>query len=271
MTDRETTMAIVRALRARYKGDTARYIYAEEVTLATGVQRDRRETRLDAVVMRCWPSEGHRLDGFEVKASKADLRRELQCEDKHASAYPYLDRFWLACPPGILGDGIYDALPKRWGVLVLTEEGTLRPRRNALALHDTRSGSIDRAFAASLMRRALEWRAGDEDIERARSEGIAEGVRSEREAMERRKGDDARKAEAWDRILDALGIVGYGSGRLIDSDARRAVEKATRLRALEAYDPMPIMWRLRGAKRALDGFMEAYAGSPLAALDEDGE
>lgn len=65
------------ALRAKYS-DHRRYAVAEEVGLTTGFSH----RRLDMMVLDCYFSNGFRIDGFEIKISTSDLRRELEDPEK---------------------------------------------------------------------------------------------------------------------------------------------------------------------------------------------
>ena len=76
------------ALRKRFC-DTRRYACAEEVGLTTGYSH----RRLDMMVLDCYYSNGFRIDGFEIKVSTADLRRELADPEKHIAFFDELSRF----------------------------------------------------------------------------------------------------------------------------------------------------------------------------------
>lgn len=264
--DAEVTRQIMAALRARYKeGKRDRFLYAEEVPLSTGYSAN----RLDAVVMHCWPSEGFLVEGFEVKASVSDLRRELENGGKHEAEYPYLDRFWLACPPEILRNGLLDALPKKWGVLALQQDGTLKSRRNALALHDSTPDTIRRSFAASFMRKAGTWSAGDEDLDRARNEGFKEGKEYAQREAERTIGVELEKVKGYDRLLEAVVDAPRNDYYFSDYELDMAIEKVRRLRVVETSDPQPLLWRLKNLKTDLDAFLERYERTPMAEAGSD--
>ena len=69
-----TATEIRALLREKYENDR-QFAIAEEVGNATGLEQKR---RLDMVVVDCFRSSGYSIHGFEIKVSKADLRRELQ-------------------------------------------------------------------------------------------------------------------------------------------------------------------------------------------------
>lgn len=68
------TAGEVRAALRKKFNDNRRYAIAEEVGLTTGFSH----RRLDMMVLDCYNSNGFRIDGFEIKISTSDLRRELE-------------------------------------------------------------------------------------------------------------------------------------------------------------------------------------------------
>lgn len=170
--DAELTEIIYTALRARFN-DYNHWLYAREVPVKTGYA----ETRIDAVTMDCYESENYRIDGYEVKASQADLKKELLNPNKHKKTYECVDYFWLVTAPRVI-KGIYDDLPKKWGVLVLKDDGSLRVRRQALDLEDRIDSNTSRDFIASFMRRAVFQDRSDEKLTQIREEAYESGRQS---------------------------------------------------------------------------------------------
>lgn len=142
-----TSEDVVEALRSRYS-DERRYVTLEEVYESTGA----RGRRLDLVVVDCWRSGGFRIEGIEIKVSKADLRRELQNSDKHNVFMQWLDYYSLAAPVTAID---LDVIPKHWGVYAIMQDGSIKVRRKPLDLHDQQRPDIDRGFFACLMRQAM--------------------------------------------------------------------------------------------------------------------
>lgn len=74
------------ALRTKYH-DSRQYAIAEEVGLTTGFSH----RRLDMMALDCYNSNGFRIDGFEIKVSTSDLRRELEDPEKHVAFFDVID------------------------------------------------------------------------------------------------------------------------------------------------------------------------------------
>lgn len=126
--------------------DHRRYAVAEEVGLQTGYSH----RRLDMMVLDCYESNGFRIDGYEIKVSRSDLRKELEDPEKHVAFFDVLDYFWLACPVGIVDLSI---IPPKWGVMAFEQDGHRKILRRPLALHDTTNDrDVPRGFLASIVR-----------------------------------------------------------------------------------------------------------------------
>lgn len=135
MASKITATEIRALLREKYENDR-QFAIAEEVGNATGLEQKR---RLDMVVVDCFRSSGYSIHGFEIKVSKADLRRELQDSSKHNIFFPSIDYFSLAAPVDVVD---VDIVPKSWGLYLVDKmpDGTtkLRTYRKPLSLHDER-------------------------------------------------------------------------------------------------------------------------------------
>ena len=81
-----TSDDIRKALKNRY-GDHRRFAVAEEVGLTTGGGC----RRLDMIVLDCYSSNGFRIDGFEIKVIKTDIRRELEDPENHIAFFDVID------------------------------------------------------------------------------------------------------------------------------------------------------------------------------------
>lgn len=113
MADSKITARDILALLAERYSDSQKYACAAEVSPMTGAW----ERRIDFLVMWCWASDLFKLEGFEIKISKSDLRRELQDPDKHAVFFDQIDYYWLVAPDYVLDYKTMDMLPKKWGVM----------------------------------------------------------------------------------------------------------------------------------------------------------
>lgn len=150
MTDSETTDMIYSALRKRY-GDDKKYITACEVGNSTGSYQT---NRLDFVAMEMWPSLGFNIHAFEVKASKSDLKHELEKPDKHNVFFEHIDTFSLIAPEGIIDISV---LPKKWGVYAVRPDESIKCLRKPIPLHDEMGNDrrMSRGFVCSLLRCAI--------------------------------------------------------------------------------------------------------------------
>lgn len=104
--------------------------------------------RLDFVAVDCWYSGGLKIHAFEIKVSKADLKRELMSPEKHNIFFDNIDTYSIVTPEKVIDA---DLIPKNWGIYVV-KDGKLVTKRNPIALHDERKGTMNRAFATSLIR-----------------------------------------------------------------------------------------------------------------------
>lgn len=161
------------ALRSRY-ADHRRYAIAEEVGLTTGFSH----RRLDVMVLDCYASNGFRIDGIEIKVSKADLKRELEDPEKHVAFFDVIDYYTLACPKGVADMRV---IPPKWGVMQINENGTTRYIRKPIALHDNKPRAVPRGFLASIVRSIQ----GREPATKELQAQYDLGRKDEREAQER--------------------------------------------------------------------------------------
>ena len=155
--DNVTAAEIRVALRERYPDKSHALLF--EVANGTGAQARR---YADAVAMGLWPSHGLEIDGFEIKVSKADWTRELKDPSKSDAIARYCHRWWVVAPKGVVPPG---ELPTPWGLLELQDDGKLRQR---VAAPRQEPVDVDRAFVASMLRRAAESHHADVDTEVAR-------------------------------------------------------------------------------------------------------
>ena len=202
------------ALRAKYS-DSRRYAIAEEVGLTTGFSH----RRLDVMVIDCYNSNGFRIDGFEIKVSTSDLRRELEDPEKHIAFFDVIDYYTLAVPAGVC-EPLMDVIPKKWGILIIYENGTTRYKRKPLALEDRKADrAIPRGFFASITRAIQGLQPSAQELREAYEKGLKEGE----EKAERRRGymadrvaKEASKLEAYDKIALRLRIWGDNVDEIMD-------------------------------------------------------
>lgn len=191
------------ALRARYS-DARRYAIAEEVGLTTGYS----PRRLDMIVLNCYESEVFRIDGIEIKTSKADLKRELENPSKHVAFFDVIDYYTLACPAGIADMNV---IPPKWGVLQVYENGTTRYRRRPIALHDDKPQDVPRGFLASITRAIQRREPATAELEAEYKRGIMDEQdrqAREKKIMRDRLEFEADKIKKYDELTQRLGLWG---------------------------------------------------------------
>lgn len=138
-------------LSIRYE-DIGRYVCAAEVGNGTGGLARR---HVDFMAVHCWDSDNFKIEAFEIKISKSDLKRELEDPSKHNVFFADIDFFWIVAPDYVLDD--ISLLPSKWGVMkVVRKDGKLELKvaRKPVALNDehVRDRKISRPFMASLCR-----------------------------------------------------------------------------------------------------------------------
>jgi hypothetical protein len=141
-----TTAADIKAaLRRAYPAPSWAILF--EVANATGARQSR---YADAVAMSLWPSQGLGVEGFEIKVYRGDWKRELQNPEKAETIAAYCDHWWIVTPEkGVIDDP--SELPPAWGWRVLTAEGVLVTKKQAV---QTEAKPLDRLFVAALLRNA---------------------------------------------------------------------------------------------------------------------
>lgn len=110
----------------------------------------RKRQRLDAVALGLWGKCEHRVHGFELKVSRADLLAELRQPEKAAAGVALCSTWSLVLgDPALLRDG--DDLPAGWGVYAPHGRGL----RQIVAPADQGVRDLPPRFAAALMQAAL--------------------------------------------------------------------------------------------------------------------
>ena len=146
----------------------------EEVAPTTGwVQR-----LADVLVLGVWKKTGQRLDGYEIKASRADLKRELADLTKHEAVAQYCDTWTLvAWDEDVVYTGdadhtlqLWPGIPESWGITVTVEvdgDRQLEVRRKPATRVPV---PWPRSFVCSLVRNAYQQSPGAAYLARAVSE-----------------------------------------------------------------------------------------------------
>lgn len=200
MSDGYITAVDVRNALMRRFSDSRRYAIAEEVGITTGGGC----RRLDMIVMDCYWSNNFRIDGFEIKISTSDLRRELEDPNKHTTFFDVLDYYTLACPAAVVNP-LIDIIPKKWGILIINEDGTTRYKRKPLALFDDKmpDRKISHGFVASITRAIQERQPAEHELAAKYKAGIEEGrkrAEEHRGYLERKVQEGAEKIAAYEKL-----------------------------------------------------------------------
>lgn len=99
-----------------------RYSPSEYVRIHEAPQEANRGGRkLDALIFSTWASRGFDIDGFEIKVSRSDWKRELEQAVKADWWWSRCHRFWLIVPAPhdkIVKD---DELPSTWGLMEVVD------------------------------------------------------------------------------------------------------------------------------------------------------
>lgn len=176
--------------------DSRQYAIATEVGLTTGGSR----RRIDMVIVNCYASNHFRIDGIEIKVSKADLRRELEDPDKHVAFFDLLDYYTLACPEGIADLSL---LPPKWGLLVVSDDGRAYYRRKPLALHDRIDRTVPRGFFAGYVRAIQHYSPSAEALAAEYDRGVKDGRNEEKRHMRYQQERLSKEVERLE-LLDQL-------------------------------------------------------------------
>lgn len=138
--------------------------------------------RADVLALGIWRSTGRRLRGYEIKASRADLKRELADPMKYRAVSRFCDRWSVVVWDESM---LMDGLPDAWGIMV-TRDGEhgreLHLQRKAEALTPE---PWTRDFICSMIRNAYQQAPGAAYVARAVGSAIAEQRREDVRAMER--------------------------------------------------------------------------------------
>lgn len=141
----------------------------------------------DAVAIGYLKSHGLSIDGFEIKASRADWLNELKDPLKAEEIGQYCDRWWVVAS----SDKIVrpDELPENWGLYVDTGRNYLKTEKGAKAIQVR---PVDRDFIAALVKRLVEQYNAPREL-----------VPEEQLAAAHKKGREEALVEAEAKFRDA--------------------------------------------------------------------
>lgn len=243
------TRDLLNLLRAKYAPEA--FAFFTEVANGTGGHCSR---HADAMVMGLWPSRGLHLQGFELKASRADWLRELQNPAKADAIANYCDYWWVVvAKAAFVADG---ELPKTWGMMA-ADSGKLKIIVDAPKLEPK---PVSRAFLAAICRKASEQSVDRDAIEKAARDGRAQGV-AEAKAM------TASAKREHERLAERVRLFEEAAGIEIDTWKPAAeIGKAVRL-ILQGSRPMDAIMGIRNAaQRVVDDIDKAISGNGDSAV-----
>lgn len=232
--------AVREALKNRYK-DRYRYAVVEEVGLTTGFSH----RRIDMIVLDCFESNKFRVDGFEIKVSTSDLRRELEVPEKHTAFFDLIDYYTLVCPKNV-AEPVLDIIPQRWGILIVNENGSTRYKRKPLALKEPLNEFVPRAFFASLMRAVVQRKPNEMELKERYDDGFEAGKRSyerNRSFMESEIKRKYESIEAYERMMSRF--------RLWNNED---IDKA--MNEFEAFRKLEVDMTVKAIDQTLEELME---------------
>lgn len=213
ISDGDRTALMVDLVRRRHEPEYVRDIamgphtvVLQEVAQSTGFSASR---WADVLALGIWRRTGERLDGYEIKASRADLKRELADPTKHRATARYCDTWTL-----VLWDEsmIQPGIPESWGILLTADRGDgereLVVRRRPQRLN---AEPWPRGFVASLVRNAYQQSPASAFVGRAAVTAYQAGLLvGERAAAER-----------YDKDLEPLAKRLYGHLSKFEWDWKR--------------------------------------------------
>lgn len=189
------------------------YALMPQVRNGTGFSKVARTA--DAIAISLWPSRGIDIIGFEMKASRSDVLKELADSSKSDAIGKHCAFWWLVVSdPKLIS---LDELPSAWGLIAIKDGAAkkIRPAPRRIA------EPPDLPLVASIMKAAQGSVTGESDVQRRIDAAVAKAEakvaeRFEREAerkkheVEMGRGD---LAAAHRRFLEETGIDIVADGR----------------------------------------------------------
>lgn len=193
--DVERTATMLDLIHRRY--DTTRvdmppaYVVVEEVAPGTAWGGGR---YADVLALSCWKSNGFTLDGYEIKASRADLKRELADPSKSQAMARYCDSWTLVAWDRSILVGF--TIPETWGIMV-AGDGELEKIKKPTKLTPE---PWPRSFICSLVRNAHQQAPGAAYLGRACAASWQDG---------RTQGESIARGDI-EHAVKPLGVAIYG-------------------------------------------------------------
>lgn len=232
-----TERTVLDALRSRHApkergGNGPEWAFVEHVRNAAGFNANR---TIDAMALGLWPSRGMELQGYEVKVSRADFRREIADPAKMDAFAHVLDRFWIVAPKGIVPA---NELPSTWGLLEVADDGVSIRQKVAAPLLTESRAPIPRTMLVPLMRAAgAVVKSRPEDMQAEYTRGFTDGkvstIRAGKDWQRMYEEQNERLNELRDAVREidtALGTsLSYGHGRASRAEELARISGAVKL------------------------------------------
>ncbi len=193
----------------------------------------------DVLVFHIWQTAqqkrgGAKLEGFELKASRGDLKAELANPDKHTTLAAYCDTWTLLAFDDAVIEGL--DIPESWGVTVTAGDADCRDLRVVRKPSTREPLPWPHNFIGAMIRRAHQYSPGAAYVARAVREAARVGHRDGVSDGAHTEGERWRKA-----LIDALGpnlpAQRWGMGHSF-ADIVAAVKHLQPSLALSLSDPL---------------------------------
>jgi hypothetical protein len=196
-----TTDELRQRLEAKYP--EPEWVLLHEVRDSTGFEGQR---SADCLALSTWPGRGISLYGFEIKASRGDVKKELKNPQKAEAMAKLCDRWYLVLGHASLIEE--SEVPKNWGVLVPHGAG-LKIAQEAAKRERSEWRDV---FVASLVRNAYQHDRNERDL-RAEYEKGRKAGESQRKYLAERNEQDLKRIQAKVKEFEELSGVTVLSDR----------------------------------------------------------
>lgn len=234
--------SVFELLRKRHPAPA--WAFLEEVRNQTGYGRQIRTC--DALAMSLYPSRGLHLHGFEVKVSRADWFKELGDPVKAEAIAGFCHFWWLVIDdPAIVKDG---ELPATWGLLARHGK-VLKLEKEPM--FNKEAAPPDYRFLAAILRKFGATSTDAARIERAKAEGVTEGIKAQMEREEKHS-EAGRYRAAHEQLLEAVQKFEKASGvSVADRWTKGSIANAVRLLSGGWDSPPEALQRLACAAKEI--------------------
>lgn len=185
------------------------WAFLPQVRSATGYQNKVRT--VDALAFSLYPSRGLDLHGFEIKTSRADLKKELEEPDKADMIGKYCDYWWLAIPNVKAIHNL--VLPGAWGIILCDKKAVIE--KQAKKQEDVKP--LGRLQLAAIMRKVQQtagWEAEiNQRVKDQRQKTWEEGYKAGQET-------NRQQQQQHERLIKQVGELKLKTGIDLTNNAR---------------------------------------------------